>query len=437
MFQVGFGRACITPDFPVCLVGGGNPRRIHRGVLEDIYVTCVALTDEDGTTALLYSQDVISSMPYLCDIGREAVTKATGVSQEMIQFTATHTHSSVPVYKGNEGHDRFRDELYIPGLVKAATMAMEDRSAATALAGQLTAEGMTFVRRYKLADGTYEGARGNTSTCKEFVEHAYPSDETVQIIRFVRPNKKDVLLTNLGAHATFKGATTQMYLSPDFPGAIRDCIEARGTCLVAHFISAAGDQTPNSRMKDNHGLNYRQYGDRIGQRICEYLPKLQPVKTGKLKVAFGDRDLPTNKQDMHRLADATYGWKLFKEVGFREATPVVHAMGFASVYECFAIVRHANLPDTKNVRVNALGCGDIAITFSSYEMYSQNGAFVRENSPFPMTFVTSCANGANGYLPSRRGYEIGCYEAYAADVGCGSGEIMADVFIDLLTTLKN
>lgn len=436
MFQVGFGRVCVTPDFPVCLVGGGAPQRIHQGVLEDIYVTCVALTDEDGATALVYSQDVVSSMPYLNDMAREAVVKATGVVPEMIQFTATHTHSSAPVYKGNVGFERFRDEVYIPAVVKAATVAMEDRSEATALAGQLTAKGLVFVRRYKLADGTYEGARGNTSKCKEFVDHAYPSNETAQIIRFVRPGKKDVLLTNLGAHATFKGATTQMYMSPDFPGAIRDCIEARGTCLVAHFISAAGDQTPNSRMADNHGLNYRQYGDRIGQLICEQLPRLQPVKTGKLKVIFGDRDLPTNKQDMHRLEDATYGWNLFKEVGFQKATPVVHSMGFASVYECRAIVGHADLPDTKNVRVNALSFGDIAITFSSYEMYSQNGAFVREHSPFPMTFITSCANGANGYLPSDLGYEIGCYEAYAANVGRGSGEIMADLFVELLTDLR-
>ena len=437
MIKVGFGRVCITPDFPVCLVGGGAPQRIHKGVLEDIYVTCVALTDESGTTALLYSQDVVSSMPYMCDLGREAVTKATGVCPEMIQFTATHTHSSAPVYANNEGHERFRDELYIPGLVKAATLAMEDRADATAQAGQFAAKGMTFVRRYKLADGTYEGARGNTSQCKEFADHAYPADETVQVIRFCRQGKKDVLLSNLGAHATFKGATTQMYMSPDFPGAIRDCIEARGTCLVAHFISAAGDQTPNSRMEsDDHGLNYRQYGDRIGQMICERLPELKPISTGKLKVIFGDRDLPTNKLDLHRLEDAQYGWELFKKVGFQEATPVVHAMGFASVYECRSIVSHAELPDTKNVRVNALRCGDIAITFSSYEMYSENGAFVRENSPFPMTFITSCANGANGYLPSRRGYEIGCYEAYSANVGCGSGEIMAELFIDLLNQLK-
>ena len=426
----------MTPDFPVCLAGGGNPKRIHKGVLEDVYITCVALTDEDGATALLYTLDMIASSDYLCVPAREAVAKATGIPTEMIQIASTHTHSSVPCYKGSVGNDRFFNELYIPGVVKAALLALEDRSEATALAGQLTAKGLVFVRRYKLADGTYEGARGNTSQCKEFVDHAYPSDETAQIIRFVRPGKKDVLLTNLGAHATFKGATTQYYLSPDFPGAVRDCIEARGTCLVAHFISAAGDQTPNSRMSDNHGLNYRQYGDRIGQLICEQLPKLKPITLGKLAVRFGDRDLPTNKQDMHRLADATYGWKLFKEVGFKEATPVVHGMGFASVYECMSIVNHADLPETKNIRVNALRAGDLAFTFSSYEMYSQNGAFVRENSPFPMTFVIACSNGSNGYLPSDLGYEIGCYESYTANVGRGSGEIMADLFIDLLNDLK-
>ena len=368
---------------------------------------------------------------------RKRVVEATGIAGQWIQFTSTHTHSAPTVYPGGHGYEEFM-EIYYPAVVQAARDALADREEAAILAGQTQAKGMTFVRRYKLADGTYEGASGNTSTCKELVDHVYPSDETVQMIRFVRKEKKDVLLCNLGAHATFNGATSKTDLSADFPSAIRDCIEARQGCLVAYFIAAAGDQTPNSRMKsDNHGLNYRQYGDRIGQLICEAMPKLQPVKAGKLRVRFGQCQVPTNRENLHRLEDAKKVWQLFREVGFKESNPVAHANGFASVYEAFAIVRHADLPDTKEIGVNALALGDLAMIFASYEMYSDNARYVRENSPYGMTFVTSCANGNNGYLPSDIGYEIGCYEAYASNVGRGAGEQLTEKFLELLRQLKN
>jgi len=436
MLKVGFGRACITPDFPVCLAGGGYPKRLQTKVLEDVYVTCVALTDENEKTTLLFTQDLVATVDSTTAEARRQVEEATGIPGGLIQFTSTHTHSAPTVYPGGYGYEEFM-EIYYPAVVQAAREALADREKAAVLAGQTRAKGLTFVRRYKLADGTYEGASGNTSTCKELVAHAYPSDETVQMIRFVRQGKKDVLLCNLGAHATFNGATSLTGLSADFPSAIRDCIEARQGCLVAYFIAAAGDQTPNSRMKsDNHGLNYRQYGDRIGQLICEAMPTLKPVRAGNIQSSSGVCTVPTNRDNLHRLEDAKKVWQLFREVGFKESNPVAHQNGFASVYEAFAIVRHADLPETKEIGVNALAIGDFAIIFASYEMYSDNARFVREHSPYGMTFVTSCANGNNGYLPSDMGYEIGCYEAYASNVGRGAGEQLVEQFLQLLNQMK-
>ena len=436
MLKVGFGRKCITPDFPVCLAGGGLPNRLQTNVLDDVYVTCVAITDEAGKTALVFTQDLVATLDALTESTRQMLTEATGIPGKYIQFASTHTHSAPTTYPGGVGAEEFI-KIYQPAVLQAAQEALADRTEASILAGQTEAKGLVFVRRYKLADGTFEGASGNTSQCKELIDHAYPSDETIQMVRFVRKGKKDVLLTNLGAHATFNGATHLRNLSADFPSAIRDCIEARQGCLVAYFISAAGDQTPTTRMKsDNHGLNYRQYGDRIGQLICEAMPTLRPIKDGDIRVADGVTTVPCNRENLHRLDDAKKVWQYFREVGFKEANPVAHENGFASVYEAFAIVRHADLPETKDIGVNAMAIGELSFIFASYEMYSDNARFVREHSPYDMTFVATCANGSNGYLPSDIGYEINCYEAYASNVGRGSGELLVDLFMELLKKMK-
>ena len=107
MLQVGFGRVCITPDFPVCLAGGGHSKRIFTNVLEDIYVTCVALTDETGSTALVLSQDLVSSGdPYMTPT-RQSVSEATGVPFDHIFLSSTHTHSAPTPYPNGAGNEEF------------------------------------------------------------------------------------------------------------------------------------------------------------------------------------------------------------------------------------------------------------------------------------------------------------------------------------------
>ena len=435
--SVGFGRENITPDFPVLLAGGGYSKRISTNLLDALFVSCIAFTDADGSTALIASQDLLGTYDGYTLPAREAVAKATGIPFDRIFFSASHTHSGPTLNQTAPGGPEML-ELYFDKIVKAALAALADRSEAEFLAGSTQAPGMTFVRRYKLADGTYEGASGNTTTCTTRVDHAYPSDETVQLLRICRKDKADILFVNLGAHATFNGATSKTNLSSDFPHALRQRVEAESGCLCAYFMSAAGDQTPTTRLEwDNHGLDHRQYGDRIGQLVLQALPTLTPVAGGKVRANREVCTVKTNKRDMDKLELATQVWNYFDENGFKVGNPYAHEKGFASVYEARAIMTHAQLPDTKDIAVHAMAVGDVSFAFASYEMYSENGRFVRENTPFPFTFVITQANGGNGYLQSKMGYFINCYEAYASNVAEGTGEQVADLFVEMLKKLKD
>ena len=188
MLKVGFGNASISPDFPVYISGGYYPKRISEKTIDDLKVVCTALTDDDGKTVLLISQDMEESFDHYVDETRQRIEAATGVPFDDIYVSSTHTHSAPGVNRKLTGVLQFLD-LYYESAVKAAVQAMADRAPAETLVGTTQAKGMVFVRRYKLADGTYQGASGNFSKCTELVDHAYPSDETVQIIRFVREGK--------------------------------------------------------------------------------------------------------------------------------------------------------------------------------------------------------------------------------------------------------
>ena len=157
VLSVGFGRADITPTERVPLAGYGNTsRRISTTVLDPLYATCLALTG--GETVLLYHVDLAAARDVYKNRLRPAISKATGVDERCIFLTNTHNHSSPDVT--NTAHDtvlRYIDFLEAR-LIAAAKQALEDRKPVTAMAtGSIETQGMNFVRRYVLADGTYAG----------------------------------------------------------------------------------------------------------------------------------------------------------------------------------------------------------------------------------------------------------------------------------------
>ena len=58
-FHVGYGRVDISPEEGVLLGGYSNNDRFSEGVMDALYVTCVALTGEEGNTVLLITCDAI------------------------------------------------------------------------------------------------------------------------------------------------------------------------------------------------------------------------------------------------------------------------------------------------------------------------------------------------------------------------------------------
>lgn len=435
--QVGFARENITPTSNVWLMGGGDPNRISESKLDELFVTCVALYD-GNTTFLVFTTDAQNAVPAFTREPLEKISEETGVPFENIMVHATHSHSTpgyiVPSREGIE--DALK--IYQEGLVVAAKNAIADLAPATIASGSTQAEGLTFVRHYKLSNDTYAGSNFGDFNSGTIVDHAVEADTTVQLIRFTREgDKKDVLLMNLGVHATFQGSTHQTVISADFPSPARIYVENNADCHVAYFMSAGGNQEPTSMMASkNHNLSYFQYGERLGQIVVDALPTLESVASGDIHVASDIVTLEANKSDSARLADAEYVFGIFQQSGSSVARPIARQYGFTSHYEARAVIDNSKLGDTHEVEMWAISIGEMSMIFAPYEMFSESGRFIRENSPYKNTFIITNTNDSRGYIPSEFGYEINCYEAYSSKAKAGSGEIMAQAYVDLLTELK-
>lgn len=438
MYQlsVGFGREKITPKTEVYLSGGGNPNRISTGILDDLYITCIALTDAAGETVLIFTQDLQQVSPIFSQPGVDAVAEATGVKKENILIAATHTHSAPGQHLRRHKIKEYWD-VYTQGMLAAAKTAMADRAAATVSIGTTHAKGLVFVRHYLLENGTYAGSAYGDFKSAPIAGQTYEAKDIVQLIRFDREGKKSVLMMNLGAHATFNGNIKLTNVSADFPNPTRQYIESNSDCLVAYFLGAAGDQVPRSLYEPiNHGLDYVGYGQKLGSYVVDALPAMEQVKAGDLQLKHIVHTAPANKNDMDRLPQAEETYDAFLESGYAGSTPLVKKYGFVSVYEARAICIHSKQADTRDVALAVLAFGDVSMTFGAFEMFGDTGLDIRNRTPYPMTFVVSQSLDTNDYIPAPIGFKLRCYEAYSSHYAPGTAEQIADIYINTLQQLR-
>lgn len=436
--QVGFGKSNMMPETTVTIAGGEDPNRLHTGYLDYLTASCVAFSD--GTdTVLLYTIDMQCLTTTFIGGVKQTISRETGVPVENIMLSGTHDHSSPSHVMDHTGISAFQAGPFTNALVDSGKAAIKDLAAADVYIGETKTEGMVFVRHYNMEDGTVAGpAYGNLVT-DEILGQAYESDETVQIVKFDRSaaEKKDIVLFNLACHATYYSSTATSNLSADFPGPARDYVANNANCHAAYFMSAGGDQTPNSRHEAiKHNLSHKEFGEKLGQYVVEGLNNMTKVNAGDVKLTEVNFAAESNKLDTSRVGDCNRLWSLFQEKGYGVANTQAREEGFKSIYECRSIIMSGSYPKTRYVNINVLSAGDVSFAIFSGEMFSSTGRYIRENSPYDMTFIATCANGYNGYFPDERGYGYGCYEAYSSYVNVGTAEKIGEEYIKMLNEHK-
>lgn len=446
--QVGFGKAKIQPpDTAIHLTGGGDPNRIATGVFDELFLTCIAVSDTAGETLLFYTVDIQNASVQWTKPAREFISKRTGVPVDHIIFACTHAHSVPGLNTSTEANKKY-NKVFEEGLIKATDDALADRADAEIQIG--TADGtlengkkLAFVRHWVMNDGSIFGSNFGTAI-SGYKGHPYEADTEAQLIKFVRPaeDKKDVLMVGWPCHSTFNGTTTKLDLSADWPSPTRDYIEANSDCLVGIFLGGAGNQTPTSYWLDeNHKMDYREYGAALGQIIVDALPSTTKIGDGTIKITSQEYVTESNHfTDADRLLAAEDVYDYFLKNGQTAGTTYAVSKGFMSPYEARAYISRASLPETQALTMSALSIGDLSFVIAPYEMFSKSAQQIKGETPFEMTFVMAYANGSEGYIPTTEGYEynnnVGCYEAYASPWPKGAAEELSQTYLDMLTQLK-
>ena len=409
--QVGFGRTNITPSYSVALQGGDYTKRMSQGQLDNLYATCIALRSGEETV-LLYTIDVKLMTGGFVEPMKKAISQRTGIPENNIFLSATHTHAGPAVRYSWDGSARYLNE-FNDNVIGAAELALKDLVPATMFAGSTMTEGLAYVRHYILADGTIGGPNFGNDTMPR-VEHVRDADAELVMVKFAREGKKDILMLSFGAHCTMNGKESDLMLSADYPAPTREHIEGNTEMLVAFFQGASGDQVPSSSVDPNSTTEYRKYGQKLGQYALDALETLQPVEGNKIAFANQTMTYPTNKANLDKTDN------------------------FNGRFEQKWIATRKALPDTRDMVLRAVTVGNLGFVFAPYEMFGEQGKYIKDNSPMDVTFVATCGEGNNSYVAaSKGGFEYNSYEAQVCYYAEGVAEQAAKDFVDILTALKN
>lgn len=457
---VGVGRADITPDDPIGahINGGGDPNRLATGILDDLAVTCVAVTDETNKTVLFFHQDIHNpSAENFTNESRQAISNATGVPVEQIYMSATHTHSSLHPKDTTNDQNLGFNEKYQKAIVEAAKAAMADRAPATMSAGTMNAmeenggQRMAFVRHISKMDGTVWGSNFGTYVPTLFNGFPYESDNEAQLIKFTREGKDPVLMMNWPAHSTFHGTTALKNISGDYPVYLRRYIEENSDMTVAIFLGGAGDQTPTSEYKAaDHGLACDAYGAKLGELVLNFMAvdgNMAAVEDGAIKqntyVLTADSNfIPEEQQELAAKAQDVYDY--FLANGQADGNTYAQANGFQSCYEARSFVSRLELEPTQSLPLYVMSLGNMSFAIAPYEMSGQTATTIKhaikESGVFDMAFIMAYSQDNIGYIPSASNYEYnnnrGSYEAYDCKYAKGTAEQIAETYIQLISDLK-
>lgn len=443
-FSVGYARVDITPTESVPLAGYGNTlQRLSQGVLDPLFATCIAITDNDSTL-LLCTIDLINTADFYCNPARDAISEKYGIAREAVVISAIHTHSAPDMLqKEHPPIIRYRDQL-VEKLTAAAGEALADRKPATMLGGHTRNEGMNFVRHYILEDDSYAGDNFGDFNAAPIREHVSEADRQIQLVKFCREDGKDILMVNWQAHptkastrATEFGIKYRPCISADFVGACRSYVEEKTQLRFAYFQGAAGNINSRSRVKAEDGPEEpTPYGQMLGDYILAGLENLKPMGSGAVDAGSVVVTSPVNHSENHLLPYTEEIVKLWRETNDPKlCAEKARPYGIHSAYHAAFIQRKAAMSGTLEFTLGAGCAGDLGFAFLPYEVFDTNGMHIKHNSPFAMTFILECANGMNNYIPSARGFEHGCYESDNCNFQPGTGEKAADAALVLLNQL--
>lgn len=436
--NIGVAEVKITPALGTPMAGYYYVRGAE-GVHDDLYAKAMVM-EKEGTRVAMVSCDLIEISAGLAADIRHLATSSTGIPADHIMISATHSHTGPVILSpsnmyGTDEEVRALLSEYmkgLPGLVaKSIIQANEGLQAATLSYGRGYEETISFNRRFFMTDGTVGWNPGKLNP--KIIKPAGPIDPEVGVL-YAESTEGEALSTyvNFALHLDITGG---LEISADMPYTLSNILGGlKGEEMVTLFGQGCCGNINHINVKSGEPQKGHAEAERIGTvlagEVIKTYTRLEALAVGEIKARSEVVGLPLpefSEDEFERALEIT------QKFGQKDAAPfmeMVNAFKIVDVYE------RKGKPIEAEVQVFTLG-DDLAVVSLPGEVFVELGIYIKERSPFPGTMVLELTNGSVDYIPDRKAFVEGNYEAVSARCAPGSGEFLVERVLEILNEMKN
>jgi len=451
--EVGAASVEITP--PV-----GYPH--YRGELAGVPVGATGVKNPLYARALVFRQGNTKGAILICDLNaiprdiirivRENASEQTGIPFQHISIAATHTHTApaireiVPGYADREATGKLTEEDkrgYLAHLIQRMTQAVitanQQARASHLMTGKGYTAGLSFNRRFLMTDGRvrFNPGPGNP----KIVRPVGPTDPEVHFVLFKDPaqNNFHASLTVFAIHADTEGGTD---FSADYPFYLHKQMgETFGKQLVSVFGPGPCGDINHINVHQPAGTNRKNLTEKIGTELAKIISGALSEKQQHaiLKIASRTLYLP-----LQRFSDTELQWARHDTSQLYPERTFLSTMRRRKILSLEQMRRREAIPPSASgepwllpveIQVFQLNTQTAIVTLPG-EVFVELGLDLKKRSPFANTMVIELANADIRYVPTRRAFAEGEYEAVNSRLAPGSGEKMVEEALQLLHDMR-
>ncbi len=381
---IGVATEDITP--PVGATLAGYTPRTSVALAHPLRAEALACKSGDAAWVLITSDTIGFSREDVADI-RQRIHCAAGLEPEAIMISSTHTHSGpITLFGGDAATDVDREYLASlkETLARLAVAALESVEPGSFETAWTDAAELGSNRRIQLEDGSW----GNEWQDPEGKHPGY-FDGTVMLVGVRRPDGRlAALVVGYGCHPVTLGPPS-LEISADYPGYLKDRLEAAGLAPVTAFINTGGGNI-NPRDAITAGAEHpKAMGEALADIVTAAAGKLQPVAPGPVRL----------HREPWTIVRTREHWRKKDEPGCRIGDPIPTEM-------------------------QALRAGDLVFLGIPGELFSEYQTMLRDASPVSQMMPTSLANDCVAYFSTDEALAQGGYEAKSAPCDGLEGKLM-------------
>ena len=415
--KIGFAKTVITPPLGMEL-GGYAGYRPNSGVHDDLYCK-VILLEQEYTRYALAVLDLMCADESLCERIAAAVMPL-GIQKHHLIVSAIHSHAAPAGVIAGEGALARINEAIIPQNPNFAAYMQTVVAAAAAACAKAADSLEAFEVRTARGEMPPVGSERHTGE---------KPNGTLSVAQFLLESGKKLIFYSFPCHPTVLSAAN-LLVSADFAGRVEEHLDAD---MAVFANGASGDISTRFTRRESSFAECERMGALAADYIRSLLAQATAAAPEPLTGCFRTVTLPARRVEPEetarkQLEETTLRWQQAVEAGADAGT--------VRILKSYAEGAGVNLEFSRTMgNIREFSVPVRVFRFAGLQFATIPGEFYSTLLP-PGIGAICYAGGYYRYIADKNAYDAGHYEALAAIVARGSGEILSNTIRQMLEEIS-